>query len=456
MKTPLLLVSAALLLPAQVKIPIEQYKLKNGLRVVLSRDNAVPAVATYLIYGIGSRAEEQGRTGFAHLFEHMMFQGTANAPKGFHMRSVQAAGGVLNASTHPDYTDYYQLVPSNKLPLVLWLEADRMRGLAINPENLKNQIDAVQEERRMRLENQPYMAAVFEKWSALAFENPHNQTSIIGTMEDLAASNTEHVAQFFKTYYAPNNAVLVIVGDIQPAETKKTIESYFGGIPSQPQPKHPDLSEPKPQVESAVHRDPLARVPGVIAGYPGPKRRSPEYYAMAMLDVILTGGDSSRFAQNLVKGRESVLQYQVNPGWPFQDASDYVDPARYTMFLLHKPNFTGKQVVEQAQEIIDSITEKGVPAEELNRARTFFRSARLHELESALNRAQLLGKYALLDNDPNLINTEMDQLLAVTPAQIQAFAKEYLRPEKRYVLEIAPAPQGPPPAAPPAPKKEGN
>jgi predicted Zn-dependent peptidase len=453
MKTLALFAAAALLLPAQVKVPIEQYKLKNGLRVILSRDNAVPAVATYLIYDIGSRSEQKGRTGFAHLFEHMMFQGTANAPKGFHMRSVQAAGGVLNASTHPDYTDYYQLVPANKLPLVLWLEADRLRGLDISPENLKNQINAVQEERRLRLENQPYMAAIFEKWPTLAFENWHNQTSIIGTMEDLAASTTEHVSEFFKTYYAPNNAVLVIVGDIQPAATKKMIDTYFGAIPAQPQPEHPDLKEPAAQAESAVHRDPLARVPGVIAGYPGPERRSPDYYAMVMLDVILTGGDSSRFAQNLVKGEESVLQYEVNPGWPFQDFADYQDPGRYTMFLLHKPNFTGKQVVEQAQEIIDDIAAKGVPVEELNRARTFFRSARINELQSSMNRAQLLGKYALIDGDPNLINTEMQQFLSVTPAQIQAFARQYLRPEKRYALEIVPAPKGPPPAA---KKKEAN
>jgi predicted Zn-dependent peptidase len=453
MKTLLLLVSTALLSQAQVKVSFEQYKLKNGLRVILSRDNAVPAVATYLIYDIGSRSEEKGRTGFAHLFEHMMFQGTPNAPKGYHMRSIQAAGGTLNASTHPDYTDYYQVMPSNKLPLVLWLEADRMRSLAINPENLKNQIAAVQEERRMRLENQPYMGAVFERWPVLAYQNWHNQTSIIGTMEDLSASTTDDVRSFFKTYYAPNNAVLVIVGDIQPAETKKMIETYFGDIPAQPQPKAPDLTEPTLKVDSVVVKDPLARVPGVIAGYPGPKRRSPDYYAMVMLDVLLTGGDSSRFQQRLVKGKESVLQYQVDAGWPFRDSTDYKDPDRYAMFLLHKPNYTGKQIVAQAQEIIDEIAAKGVPAEELERGRTFFRAARINSMQSPLSRAELLGKFAVLDNDPNLVNTDMQTYMAVTSARIQAFAKEYLRPEKQFVLEIVPAPRGP---APPAKKKEGE
>jgi predicted Zn-dependent peptidase len=441
MKQLPLFLMAALVLPAQVKIPIEQYKLDNGLRVILSRDAAVPVVATYLIYDVGARHEQKGRTGFAHLFEHMMFQGSANAPKGMHFRAIQANGGVLNGSTHSDYTDYYQTMPSNKLALALWLEADRMRSLAITDENLTNQKEAVKQERRMRMDNQPYALAIIEKWPELIFQNWQNAHSLIGSFQDLEAASTEDVAKFFKTNYAPNNAVLVIVGDIQLAETKKMIETYFGGIPSQPQPKHPDLSEPPIKPDGLVHKDPLARVPGVVAGYPGPKRRSPDYYAMGMLDVVLTGGDSSRFQQELVKGgKQSVIQYEVNPGWPFQDITDYQDPGYYGMFLLHKPNFTGKQVVDQAQAVIDEAAAKGVPAAELDRARTFLRSARLNALQGAMNRAQLLGKYAVLDGDPTLVNTELDKFAAVTSAQIQAFAKQYLRPEKRMVLEIVPAP----------------
>jgi predicted Zn-dependent peptidase len=447
MKLLTLFFLAALWLPAQVKIPIEQYKLKNGLRVILSRDSAVPVVSTYLIYDVGARHEEKGRTGFAHLFEHMMFQGSANAPKGMHFRTIESNGGSLNGSTHPDYTDYFQSLPANKLSVALWLEADRMRSLNINNENLTNQKEAVKEERRLRMDNQPYSLAIVEKWPALIFQNWQSSHSLIGSFADLEAATVEDVAKFFKVNYAPNNAVLVIVGDIQPVETKKLIETYFGGIPAQPQPKHPDLAEPPMKPAADVHRDPLARVPGVIAGYPGPKRRSPEYYAMVMTDVLLTGGDSSRFNQELVKGKQSVLQFQVNPGWPFQDSSDYRDPGFYSMFLLHKPNFTGKQIVEQAQEVIDALG-KEAPAAELERARTFLRSARLNEMQSTMARAQSLGKYAVLDGDPNIINTELQQFLAVTPAQIQTFVKAYLRPEKRTMLELVPAP--------PAAKKGGQ
>jgi predicted Zn-dependent peptidase len=447
MKRCLLLLFAALSLAAQVNIPIEQYKLKNGLRVILSRDNAIPVVSTYLIYDVGARHEEKGRTGFAHLFEHMMFQGSANVPKGMHFRAVESNGGALNGSTHPDYTDYYQSMPANKLAMALWLEADRMRSLNISDENLTNQKEAVKEERRLRMDNQPYSLAIVEKWPALIFQNWQNSHSLIGSFEDLQAATVDDVAKFFKINYAPNNAVLVIVGDINVAEAKKQIETYFGGIPSQPAPKHPDLAEPPLKVSSAVHRDPLARVPGVVAGYPGPKRRSPEYYAMVLMDVVLTGGDSSRFNQELVKGKQSVLQYQAEAGWPFQSSTDYVDPGFYSMFLLHKPNFTGKQIVDQAQEVIDQVAAKGVPAEELERARTFLRSARINQMQSTMNRAQLLGKYAVLDGDPSVINTELQRLMAVTAAQVQAFAKQYLRPEKRMTLEIVPAPKGPAPGA---------
>jgi predicted Zn-dependent peptidase len=433
----------ALLLAAQVKTPIEEHKLANGLRVILSRDNTVPVVAVYLIYDVGARSEEKGRTGFAHLFEHMMFQGSANAPKGMHFKAIQANGGVLNGSTHPDYTDYYQTMPSNKLALALWLEADRMRSLAITDENLANQKEAVKQERRLRMDNQPYVGAIGEKWPGIVFQNWHSAHSIIGSMEDLNASTTGDVAKFFKTYYAPNNAVLAIVGDIKPAEAKKTVETYFGGIPAQPQPKHPDLTEPEFKPRTEIFRDPLARVPAVVLGYPGPKRRSPDYYAMVMLDAVLTGGESSRFQQELVKGKQSVLQVNANPGWPTQDATDYKDPNVYAMLFVYKPNFSGNQIAGQAQEVIDNIAQNGVPGGELDRVRTFVRSARLNEIQSAMNRAQLLGKYAVLDGDPNMINVELEKFLAVTPARIQTFAKQYLRAERRTMLDIVPAPKGP-------------
>src|ERR1035438_1371040 len=318
------------ILPAtagDVNVPVEAYKLKNGLRVILSRDNAVPVVTVYMIYDVGARSEEKGRTGFAHLFEHMMFEGSANAPKGVHNKMVESNGGVFNGSTHPDFTDYYEVLPSNKLATALWLESDRMRNLSINEENLKNQKEAVKQERRLSFDNQPYNTAIVDVWPTLMFHNWQSSHSLIGSFEDLNSATLADVSKFFKTYYAPDNAALVIVGDIQNAEAKKLIETYFGDIPSQPIPKRPDLTEPADfKAVTQVQKDPLAQVAAVILGSPGPKRRSPDYYALHMIDAILTGGDSSRFKLDLVKGKESIISYEAELGWPFASARDYRDP----------------------------------------------------------------------------------------------------------------------------------
>src|SRR5438309_4518147 len=247
---------AAVVYGADMKVPFEKYTLKNGMRVILSQDNIVPVVAVYITYNVGSRSEEKGRTGFAHLFEHMMFQGSANAPKSVHFQTVEANGGSLNGSTHPDFTDYFELLPSNKLAVGLWLESDRMRSLASNDANLTNQKEAVKEERRLSFDNRPYNTAIVDVWPQLAFQNWQSSHSLIGSFEDLNAASVDDVAKFFKTYYAPNNAVMVIVGDIQIPAAKKLIEDYFGDIPAQPKPERPDLSEPAdPKARSEVYHD---------------------------------------------------------------------------------------------------------------------------------------------------------------------------------------------------------
>jgi len=442
----ILILFCAVLQAAQPVIPIEKYTLKNGMRVILSRDNAVPVVTVYMIFDIGARAEEKGRTGFAHLFEHMMFEGSQNAPKGTHFKVVQSNGGTMNGSTHPDFTDYYEIMPSNKLAVALWLESDRMRSLALTPENLANQKEAVKQERRLRFDNQPYSTAIVDHWPQLIFQNWQNSHSLIGSFEDLNAATLDDVTKFFKAYYAPDNAVLVIVGDIQIPDAKKLIETYFGDIPSQPKPKRVDLSEPsefKPRNE--VYRDPMARVPAVVIGYPGPKRRSPDYYAVNMADMLLTGGPSSRVELNLIKGKQSIIQCSAALGWPFAPSSiDYKDPGHYAMFMLYKPNFSAEQIVQQAQEEIAKLQNELVDPKELERARTLLRSDQITSLQSSLRRAQLLGQYEIFDGKPDLINSEMDKMLAVTPAEIQAAAKKYLTPERRFVLEIVPAPKAPP------------
>jgi zinc protease len=436
----LLALAAVCARAADISIPVESYKLQNGLRVVLSKDTAVPVITVYMIYDVGSRSEEKGRTGFAHLFEHMMFEGSANAPKGTHFSTVESNGGVMNGSTHPDFTDYYETLPSNKLATALWLESDRMRSLLLNDENLKNQKEAVKQERRLSFDNQPYNTAIVDIWPTLMFGNWQSSHSLIGSFEDLEGSSLADVQKFFKTYYAPDNAALIVVGDIQVPETKKLIETYFGDIPSQTVPKRPDLTEPSFQAKKQKVNDPLARVPGVIIGYPGPKRRTPDFYAMYMVDAILTGGDSSRMRLNLIKGKESVLQTQSDLGWPFADAQDYRDPEPYAMFLLHKPNFTGDQIVDQVQDEIAKLQNTPVSAQELQRVKTLMRAAYIGNLQGSLNRAKALAQFTLADNNPELINTELEKVLAVTPEQIQAVAKKYLTPEKRSVLEIVPGP----------------
>jgi predicted Zn-dependent peptidase len=436
-----LILFCAVIQAAQPVIPIEKYTLKNGMRVILSRDNAVPVITLYMIYDVGARVEEKGHTGFAHLFEHMMFEGSANVPKGMHFKLVESNGGTLNGSTHPDYTDYFEVLPSNKLAVGLWLESDRMRSLAITKENLDNQKEAVKQERRLSFDNRPYSTAIVDRWPQLAFQNWQNSHSLIGSFEDLNASSVEDVAKFFRTYYAPDNAVMVIVGDIQIPETRKLIEQYFGDIPPQPKPAKPDLSEPaNPTPRSDVYHDAHARVPAVIIGYPAPVRRSRDYYALGMLDALLTGGPSSRFQLNLVKGKESLIQYQAEIGWPFASSADYKDPGDYSMFLLFKPNFTPQQIVDQAQEEIARIQKDGVDLKELERARTLLRSDQITSLQSSLHRAQLLGRYEIFDGKPELINTNLDNFLAVTPGEIQEVAKNYLTPERRTVLQILPAP----------------
>jgi len=436
-----LILFCVVLQAAQPVIPIEKYTLKNGMRVILSRDNAVPVVTLYMIYDVGARVEEKGRTGFAHLFEHMMFEGSANVPKGMHFKLVESNGGTLNGSTHPDYTDYFEVLPSNKLAVGLWLESDRMRSLAITKENLDNQKEAVKQERRLSFDNRPYSTAIVDRWPQLAFQNWQNSHSLIGSFEDLNASSVDDVAKFFRTYYAPDNAVLVIVGDIQIPEARKLIEQYFSDIPAQPKPAKPDLSEPASAApRSDVYHDAHARVPGVIIGYPAPVRRSRDYYALGMLDVLLTGGPSSRFQLNLVKGKESLIQYQAEIGWPFASSADYKDPGDYAMFLLFKPNFTPQQIIDQAQDEIAKIQKDGVDPKELERARTLLRSDQITSLQSSLHRAQLLGRYEILDGKPELINTNLDNFLAVTSAEIQSVARNYLTPERRTVLQILPAP----------------
>jgi len=394
-----------------------------------------------MIYDVGARSEEKGRTGFAHLFEHMMFEGSANIKKGEHFKYVESNGGEMNGSTHPDYTDYFETIPSNKLSLALWLESDRMRSLAITPENLKNQQEAVKQEKRLSFDNQPYNTAIIDSWPALTYGNFQSSHSLIGSYQDLEAASVDDVSKFFRTYYAPNNAVLVIAGDFESAEAKKLVAQYFGNIPSQPQPQRPDMTEPvRTEGKQTTVMDQHAQVPAIVIGWPAPKRHSPEFYALGMLDAVLTGGQSCRLQLDLVKGKQSVLQYEANPGWPFESLNDFKDPGEYAAFVLYKPNYKPQQIVDQIQEEIDRIAKDGVDEMELARVKAVLRFQKVTGLQSSLARARLLGQYELLDGKPEMVDQDFTNLFAVNSAQIQAVAKKYLTAARHDVLMIQPAP----------------
>src|SRR6476619_695870 len=289
-------------------LEIEEYSLKNGLRVVLNRDEAVPVVAVAVYYNVGSRNEREGRTGFAHLFEHMMFQGSENVPKAGHFQHIMKAGGTMNGTTSSERTNYYETLPANQLPLGLWLESDRMRSLAVTQENLDNQRDAVKEEKRLRYDNQPY-GQIFDLINEMIYKNFANSHSTIGSMEHLDAATVDDVQEFFRIYYAPNNAVLVLSGAFETDEAKQLIETYFGDIASQPRPADLDVSEPAEVAANYKEwEDKLAPFPAFLIGWKIPPRRTPEFNALYLAGIILYADDSSRLYQKLVKGEESVIQ----------------------------------------------------------------------------------------------------------------------------------------------------
>src|SRR5918992_3055990 len=287
---------------ARYTVPVEYFTLPNGLKVVVSEDKSAPVVLVEVMYNIGFRIEPKGRTGFAHLFEHMMFQGSGNVKKMEHVALMQQAGGVVNGSTRLDYTNYFQVLPSNALELALWLEADRMRSLDVSAENLKNQQNVVSEEVRVNVLNQPHASFEWLDIWQRANTNWNNAHNFYGDLTDLEAATLEDVRNFFKAYYAPNNAVLTVVGDVDTAEVRKFIEKHFASIPSQPIPKRPDISEPAQTKEKRVSQtDKLANLPALAIGYHMPDQKSPDFAPLVLLNQILQGDDSSRLYQRLVK-----------------------------------------------------------------------------------------------------------------------------------------------------------
>lgn len=413
---------------------IEEYTLGNGLRVVLNHDPAVPVVAVAVYYDVGSRNEREGRTGFAHLFEHMMFQGSENVPKAGHFQYIMKAGGTMNGTTSSERTNYYETMPADQLPLALWLESDRMRSLAVTQENLDNQREAVKEEKRLRYDNQPY-GQIFDMISSMIYKNFANAHSTIGSMEDLDDATVEDVQEFFRVYYAPNNAVLVLSGSFDTATAKGLVETYFGDIPSQPKPAAINVDEP---AEVAEHfkewDDPHAPLPAFLLGWKTPPRRSPEFNALYLAGKLLYDGDSSRLYQKLVKGEESVVQL-------FGFTDERRGPSSIYIGAIPKPEEDLSKIRATITAEIEDITANGPTADEMQKLQNQLINDGVRMRQSSMNRAQQIAEFALYDGDATLINTELDVLLAVTAEQIRSVVANFLNSENRSLLDVKPAGQ---------------
>jgi zinc protease len=432
---------------ASFSVPVVYKKLPNGLRVVVSENHASPTVIVEVMYRIGFRIEPRNRTGFAHLFEHMMFQGSEHVGKFEHVRIVNENGGTLNGSTRFDHTNYFEVMPSNALELAMWLEADRMRSLKITPENLKNQQNVVSEEVRVNILNQPY--AGFE-WLGLpqkANTNWFNAHNFYGDLADIEAATLEDVKAFFDTYYAPNNAVLVVAGDTTPDEVMKLAEKHFGGIPSRTVPPFPDISEPQQTAEkSFIEPDKLARTPAVAFGYHLPERMSREFFALALLDPLLVSDESAKLYQALIKEKQIASAVSGGFNYGLGNDFDYNGPMLYAFRVDYRPDLKGADVLKAVDEVITKIQQNGITEDELKQVKVNFRSSFFETLEGGgtphFGRSDLLAAFALYDDDPNRINTILGDLEKVTTADVQAAAKKYLTPTNRTSIDRVPAPAG--------------
>jgi zinc protease len=424
------------------QIAIESKMLANGLRVVIAPDAAAPVVTVGVYYKIGFRLEPQGRSGFAHLFEHMMFQGSANVPKMEHIKLINSSGGVLNGSTMYDVTNYYEAVPSNALSRVLWLEADRMRALKVDDENLKNQRDVVKEEVRVNVLNQPYGGFPWLDMPPVAFRNWANAHNFYGDFADLDAASLADVQAFFKTYYLPNNAVLLILGDVKPEEGFSLAEKYFGDIPRGPEPSFADPNEPAQAEERRGHvEEKFGTLPAIAIGYVLPRRRSAEWCAMALLDQALHGGRAGRIHRDLVL--EKQIAVEADGG--VDDIFGYNGPAQMTTRIFHKPEISAEATLTAFDAVMHEVQEKGISADELEQLKTKWKSDYYAMLEGGrggympkFGLMHLLACFSLFDGEPQLVNTILDGFLQVTPEQVQAVAKKYLRKENRAIVFRAP------------------
>jgi predicted Zn-dependent peptidase len=413
-------------------LEVSRATLDNGLRVVMNPDHTVPTVAVSVYYDVGSRNEVKGRSGFAHLFEHMMFQGSANVEKGEHFSLIINRGGSANGTTSTDRTNYFETLPSNELALGLWLEADRMRSLAITQENFENQRATVMEERRQRIDNQPYIPSML-RINELAYGDYWSYAhSTIGDMQDLIDAPLTAVQEFFDEYYSPNDAVLSISGDFNTDEAMKLVEKYFSDIPAREIPPYVEPSLPEQTAERVeTMYDANATLPAFHVAYHIPPNRSPDHYALELLAIILGDGESSRLYQSLVKQKEICQDVVVG-------TDDRRGPDLFSAWAVMASGHAPREAQEILFAELQSIAKKGVSARELEKAKNRIRSNFVFGLQSNMARAQQLGEFELYWGDANLLKLELDHYLAVSLEDVKRVANTYFKATNRTVLDVLP------------------
>lgn len=422
---------------------LRRLRLKNGLDVVLSSERSSPTVAVGLYYRAGFRLEEEGRTGFAHLFEHLMFQGTAKVPKADFGQLITGAGGILNGSTRHDYTNYFEILPASALEMACFIEADRMENLDINQETLQNQIDVVKEEVRVNVLNRPYGGFSWLWLSQYAFSTYPNAHNFYGEFSDLEAATVADARAFYETWYGPGNATLVLVGDFEEEQAVKLVEQYFGKVPARPEPPTAELSEPTPTARTEHERaDPLAPNPRVAIGYRTAPFGDRDHLPLALAARILTDGRSSRLQRRLIREREVVLQVDGGPHFPIGDSFEFKGPALFTIEATPRPGVTTQEAVAAIDQELARMADQGPSPDELLRAKRRELGSYHASTDSRLGRMRELGVLASVHDRPELADQLPQRYQEITAKRVQQAVANWLRPEHSTVLHWLPEGEG--------------
>lgn len=432
MRTTPIIIASMLAAPAaaQTAIAFTEYDLDNGLHVILHQDASTPIVAVSVMYHVGSKNEEKDRRGFAHFFEHLLFEGSENIARGEFSKYVEKAGGVLNANTTGDRTYYYEVLPSNQLELGLWLESERMLHARVDQKGVDTQREVVKEERRQRYENQPYGSILIEVLKRAYTEHPY-QWPTIGFMEDLNAASEADYQAFYKKFYVPNNAVLVITGDFEPARARDLVEKYFKGIPRGADVVQPTIVEPPlaGEVRDVVYD--RIQLPAVVTAYRMPANGTPDFYAVDLLNRLLSNGNSSRLNKAL-KDEQQKAVYTGAFSLPFED------PGLAIMFSIANMGVDIDALEAAMEHEVERIRAEGVPADELEKLKAQLETEAVQDKSRVAGIAGDLATAYMLLGDTRLVNTELDRFMAVTSEDLKRAANTYFTKKGRVVLHYLP------------------